>query len=136
MSEQINWSLSIQVLAGPKITEARPMMVEAYDKISVAVPAKDGAGPGKATVELQPGDAGQVKFLLLRCVSGVYDGKLSYKVNVDTATPVKLDELQLLMGDGALSLFGAAPKTLLFSNDSDKAASLDILVGRQAIPKP
>lgn len=134
MSEQISWTLNVQVTGGPKISTSRTEMFDAYDKITVDIPAGDGTTPGTATVEVQPGDAGQVQFLLIK--SSVYavpdEAKLTYQVNDNTADAILLDRLHLLVGAGAVGLLGAAPQTLLFSNEFDQTASIEILVGRKA----
>jgi hypothetical protein len=132
--EQISWTLNVQVTGGPKISTSRTETFDAYDKITVDVPAGDGTTPGAATVEVQPGGTGQVQFLLIK--SSVYavpgEAELTYKVNVDTADAILLDRLHLLVGEGAVGLLGAAPQTLLFSNNLDQVASIEILVGRKA----
>lgn len=131
MSEKINWTLSVQVVGGPKISVSQTMEVEAYDKIDVTVPGGDDTTPGTATVEVQPGGASQVKFLLI--TSSLYDAKLTYKVNGGTEA-VKLDALQLLMGSGAVGLLETTPQQLAFTNKAGlfAPASIQILVGRKA----
>lgn len=126
MSENINWTLNIQVTGGPKVSVSETITVDAYDKIQVIV--EDGASDKE--VQIQPGDLGQVQFLLIS--SDQYSADLSYKVNEDTADAIKLDALQLLIGDGAVGLLGAAPEKLLFSNNLGSDASIQILVGRKA----
>ncbi|UCE17782.1 MAG: hypothetical protein JSV84_12985 [Gemmatimonadota bacterium] len=127
MSETINWTLNVQVVGGPKISTSQTITVDAYDKIEVVIP-QDAENED---IEIQPGGPGQVQFLLIR--SDQYDDNLTYKVNVDTATPIKLDAQQLLMGDGAVGLLSEeAPGKLLFSNAMGADASIEILVGRKA----
>lgn len=138
MPEKINWTLDVQVTGGPKISASRSLSVEAYDKIEVAIPAATAATtPGTATVQVQPGGVGQVQFLLI--TSSVYNAQLTYKVNQDTNDPIALDELQLLMGGGAIGLLDEAPQSLIFSNgiwdttsEQGQSASVQILVGRDA----
>ncbi|MFQ5856215.1 MAG: hypothetical protein ACE5LU_11285 [Anaerolineae bacterium] len=130
MAEKINWTLNVQVVGGPKMSASKTMTVDAYDKIEVVI--SDGATDEE--VQVQPGGSGQVQFLLIS--SDQYGGDLTYKVNVGTADPIKLDAQQLLMGDGAVGLLGAAPEKLLFSNGLGNDASIQILVGRIATTTP
>jgi hypothetical protein len=129
VSEQIHWTLNVQVVGGPKISRSRTETVDAYDKITVDVPAQADGNPGQATVEVQPGGVGQVRFLLIE--SSVYDAvDLAYSVGGD---PIALDTLQVLIGAGAVGLLGAAPQTITFSNALMQVAAIQILVGRNAI---
>lgn len=131
MSEQIHWTLNIQVTGGPNISRSRTETVDAYDKITVHVPAQEAGTPGQATVEVQPGGVGQVRFLLIE--SSVYDAEnLTYKVGDDPDHPIVLDTLQVLIGAGAVGLLGAAPQTMTFSNALTRVAAIQILVGRGA----
>lgn len=98
-----------------------------YDVIDVVI--ADEASD--EDVEVQPGGAGQVQFMLI--VSDAYGADLTYKVNVDTADPIKLDAQQLLVGDGAIGLLGEPPEKLLFSNELGQDASVKIIIGRKAL---
>lgn len=131
MPERIQWNLDVQVAAGPSISASRGITVDAYDKIQVVIPGGDGGTPGKATVDVQPGGAGQVKFLLIS--ADQYSDKLTYTLT-GGVTGVKLDAQHLLIGDGAVGLLGAAPTKLAFSNavGVGKDITLTILVGRKA----
>ena len=137
MSDKIKWNLNVEVLGGPKISASQTEIVDAYDKIEVEVPAtSDGSTPGEVTIEVQPGDLEDVKFMLIR--SDQYSSKLTYTVKnsggTDGATDVELDSLQLLVGKGAVSLLKEPPATLVFSNliGVNKVANVSILVGRMA----
>ena len=122
MAEKINWTLNVQVVGGPKIAASETIMVHAYDKIQVTIDAE-----ANKAVEVQPGGEDRVQFLLIN--SDQYGDALTYKVGTATEE-VKLDSLQLFMGDGAVGLLGGAPATLSFSNGLSQAASIEILVGR------
>jgi len=129
MPEKINWTLSAQVIGGPKISVAKTMDVDAYDKIHVSIDAK----ATDAEVEIQPGGSGQVQFLLIS--ADQYNDKVSYKVNDEASTTIiLLDGPHLLIGSGAVGLLDEAPTSLFFSNDLDSNVSIDILVGRDATP--
>ena len=132
MSESIGWSLDVQVVGGPKLSLSEAIVVDAYDKLGLVVPAASGTPPtaGKVTVEVQPGTADKVQFLLL--TSSIYDPKLTYKVG--TGADIKLDAPILLVGAGAVGLLGQAQQNFVFSNNVSpaQAASVTILVGRKA----
>lgn len=129
MSEKIkiNWTLNVQVAGGPKISASETTFVDAYDKIEITVAADGTTGQ---EVQVQPGDAGQVQFLLIR--SDAYGETLSYSVNATDSNRIKLDALQLLIGDGAVGLLGNSPNKLYFYNNLGKDVSIHILVGRKA----
>jgi hypothetical protein len=133
MSQSLSWSLDVAVINGPQFSQSQAATFDAYDKIDVVVPAA-GAGnnppPGAATVEVQPGGAGQVQFLLL--TSSVYDPLLTFKV--DGGAAVKFDAPLLLAGAGAVALLGATQKQFAFSNalSPATAVTVSILVGRKA----
>lgn len=137
MAGKIDWSFKVEVAGGPKFSAIRSIPVDAYDKVDALVPEKKAAGPGTATVNVQPGGEGKVQFLLI--TSSVYDDKLTYKV--DGGKEVKLDEPQLLVGDGVVSLLNTTQKEFVFRNDvgvvddednPPKPATIQILAGRLA----
>lgn len=130
MAEKINWTLSAQVVGGPSISVSDALTVDAYDKIGVTV-----AGAESETVEIQPGDEGRVQFLLINLAATEQFGDdLTFKVN-DTATEVKMDGPQMLIGDGAVGLLQEPPNTLTFTNRLTPPRDVDvqILVGRKAV---
>ncbi len=126
MSEQINWTLNIQVVGGPKVADADKLEIQAYDMLEVEIPDKDTSG-GVATVDVQPGDTG-VKFLLV--TAGDY-ANLTFKVDGGAAN--NLDAPLLLMGEGAVKLLGATQKQFEFTNAGTEAVTVNILVGRDAV---
>lgn len=124
MPGKIDWSFKVEVVDGPKFSASRSIPVAAYDKVEAVVPKK--ADGGTATVAVQPGAAGKVKLLLI--TSSVYDAKLTFKV--DSGKDVKLDQPQLLVGDGAVGLLDNTQNTFVFKNELDQAATIQILAGR------
>jgi hypothetical protein len=128
MSEKINWTLNVQVVGGPKYSASSTVPVDAYDKIAVTV-----AAGGTEVVEIQPGNAGRVQFLLIS--SNKFDKQLTYKVN-NTGNAIALDAVQLLVGVGAVGLLPAAPKSLAFTSTLAEEVDLEVLVGRKAIVPP
>jgi hypothetical protein len=126
MSEKINWTLNVQVVGGPKISAAQTVTVDAYDKIQVTI----GTGAADEVVDVQPGGAGRVQFLLIS--SDQFGDDLTYKVN-NAGDDIKLDAQQLFIRDGAVGLLGTSPPTTLgFTNNLAQDANIEILVGRNA----
>ena len=125
MTESINWSLNVQVIGGPKIMASDTKEIEAYDKIEVTIEAETA----DKEVEIQPGGAGRVQFLLIK--SDTYSEDLTYKVNELTKI-IKLDALQVFIGNGAVELLTEPPEKLVFTNDLTNPVSIEILVGRMA----
>ncbi len=129
MLKAINWMLNIQTSEGYKISEANKIEVDACDAIGIILKGNAQA----EDIEIQPGGSGQVKFLLIQ--SDCYDPKISYSVNEDKSNDedrIKLDALQLLMGNGAVKLLGEPPNKLFFYNGLTRDVTLQILVGRKA----
>ena len=125
MTESINWSLNVQVSGGPKMMASDTKEIEAYDKIEVTIEAETT----DKQVEIQPGGGGRVQFLLIK--SDTYSEDLTYKVN-DLTKIIKLDALQVFIGNGAVELLTQSPENLVFTNDLTTPVSIEILVGRMA----
>lgn len=137
----INLALNVQVVGGPKVLISKSKDVQAYDKIEVVL-EPDGV---PKSVEVQPGDAADVSFLLIQ--SSVYSATLlplTYRVSdgssdfpdstsVPPKAPIALDEPHLYFGKGAVSALGVSPKIIRFTNSTTKQAAIEILVGRDAI---
>lgn len=125
--------LRVEVTGAGTESATHTLDAEAYDKIHVTVPT---GSPGTATVEVQPGGAGQAQLLLITANSYPLDGtgaaELTYEVD-GSGTAVALDAPLLLVGSGALGLLGAV-NTIVFSNASDADISVTLLVGRDATP--
>lgn len=125
MPEKINWALNVQVVGGPTISASKTITVDAYDKIGVTVTAQ-----GTETVEIQPGGADRVQFLLIN--SDEFDDALTYEINA-TGNSIKLDAPQVLIGDGAVGLLGAPPNSLAVTNGLAQDVNIEVIVGRKAI---
>lgn len=132
MPEQITWSFNAKVVDGPQLGDSQALKVEAYDKIDVTIPGGEDAAPGAMTIDVQPGDSGQVRFFLM--TSTFYHEKLTYKV--DGGPEVMLDAPLLLIGLGAVKLLGSTQRKFAFANKAGttKTANVKILVGRDATP--
>ncbi len=127
MTEKINWALNVRVFGGPVIVASDTIDIDAYDKIEVSIET----GASEKEVQIQPGGAGQIQFLLIK--SDQYGDALTYKVNDKANDAIRLDALQVLIGDGAVGLLKVPPEKLFISNGLASSASIDILVGRKAI---
>jgi hypothetical protein len=138
MPEKINWTITAQVVGGPLITESQALEIEAYDKIQVTI----ANGDSDKEIEVQPGGADKVSFLLIRSdkYNDVDNGSvnLSFKVNDSTNDEINLDAPLLLIGNGATGVLvpGEAPQKLFFTNSlgTDNDANIEILVGRDSTP--
>lgn len=129
MPETIVLTLGADVASGPTVKDSRTLTVDAYDKISVTIPD----GTANMDVELQPGGTGSVRLLIIK--SNLYGDALKYTVNTGTSDHV-LDQPHVLIGTGAVGLYGAEPTKLVFDNalGAGKDAQIQILIGRDATP--
>jgi hypothetical protein len=125
MSEAIVLSINVGITNGPTQLINQTLSVDAYDKVDIKVPD----GSAAMNVELQPGGAGKVRFLLVTCDQ--YSDKLSYKVNAGTDVFL-LDGPHVLTGLGAVSMLDPAPTAFIFANSSGKDTQVRILIGRKA----
>lgn len=124
MGVKINLMQNVQVVGGPKVAGTGLVEADAYDNVEVTV-----GGGTTVAVEVQPATtAGRVKLLLVR--SDNY-ADLTYKIAEAAALgDVDLDSQLVLVGEGALKLVGAAPKTFTFTNNGTVDANVQILVAR------
>lgn len=129
MPETIVLTLGADVASGPTVKDSRTLTVDAYDKFSVTIPD----GTANMDVELQPGGTGSVRLLIIK--SNLYGDALKYTVNTGTTDHV-LDQPHVLIGTGAVGLYGAEPTKLVFDNalGAGKDAQIQILIGRDATP--
>jgi hypothetical protein len=129
--EKINYSVTIQIAGGPSIPIAGALEVDAYEKIDLTVPAKQGAVDGSAVVTVSPGVLADIRLLVLTASSK--DGSLKFKTSAAGALDVPITGPLTLIGGTACSLFGTVPDKLTFTNTAATAASVTILVGRKAV---
>lgn len=128
----ITWTVKAEVANGPSFSKATNINVEAYEKIDVVIPAAEQ--DLEVTV-----DGSGLQFLAIRVDTPSplpTPSQLLYKVNDATATEIALDQpVQLMVGEGSISLLGANPlESLFFTNDGGDNATISILVGRDATP--
>jgi hypothetical protein len=129
MPETIVLTVGAEVASGPNIKESRTLTLDAYDKISVTVPD----GTSNMEVQLQPGGSGSTRLLIIK--SSQYGDALKYTVNTGTTDHV-VDQPHVLIGAGAVGLFGSEPTKFVFDNalGAGKDAQIQILIGRDATP--
>jgi hypothetical protein len=127
MPETIVVTVNADVASGPKLKESRTLDVDAYDKITVAVPD----GTSDLEVDLQPGGVGSIQVLIVK--STAYGDALKYTVNAD-ATDHVLDQPHVLIGTGSVGLFGEEPTKLVFDNALGSDVQVQILIARDATP--
>lgn len=126
MPKTITWKVQASIPGGPSTSSSQSIPIEAYDEIEVEL----ADGDTDEEVEVQPGGAGQVRFL--QVTAKTYGPDLTYKVNVNTNPAHKLDRPLALAGDGAVALLGAAPTKLFFTNALGASVIVHVLVGRNA----
>lgn len=124
MSVNINYSTSVQVNGELALSTSKVIPAQAYDEVNVTVPAES-----EVDIDVQPGSTDQVQFLLIH--SSVLDPDLTYDVD-GGESDLKLDSVQSFTGAGMVGLLGGDPKKLKFKNETDTAADIRILVGREA----
>jgi len=120
MTEKLIWDVTVRAEGGPQLTGSGVLEVDAYDKLSLEVPAGDDL-----EVDLGPGSAGLITCLVLLPEAPSAD--LTYDVGTVT---IALDQPQFLFG-GASDLTGN-PASLTIANAGAADAVVDILIGRDA----
>lgn len=127
MPETITWTIYLDVTDGPKLPLANSLEVDAYDKLEIPL----DAGAADIDVQVQPGGAGQVRLLVVNPAPADPDITCSADAG---ATTITLDAPLVLIGSGAVGLLANPPQTLRFANGTANPATVEILVGRDAIP--
>lgn len=121
--------LRVEVAGSGTSSATHTVEAEAYDRIDVTVPT---GTPNTATVEVQPGAAGQVQLLLVTASAYPEDaGTAQLTYAVDGGTSIDLDAPLLMVGAGTIGLLGDVNE-IVFTNDSDEPVDVSILVGRDA----
>lgn len=124
MPEKLNWSYAAQVVGGPTVSGSGAMEIEAYEKLTVTVPAN-----GTLDVEILPGGGGSLQLLVMNPATPSED--LSYAIGSEY---VVLDGPHVLIGAGAVGLLASTIGKLKFKNDSTADVEISILAGRDATP--
>jgi hypothetical protein len=123
--ERIDWTLQAQIAGGPAIAASDAIQVDAYDKITVDVAAGEAE-----TIEVQPGDADEVQFLMVH--ADKYTEPPTVKVTGAAGNAIELTAPLMLVGGGPVSLIGA-PQSLDVTNTSaQNPLNIQVIVGRKA----
>ncbi|MDH5602009.1 MAG: hypothetical protein OEY78_11985 [Gammaproteobacteria bacterium] len=134
MAQQITWTSNINI-GGSKIFLSGEQNIEGVDSVMVDLAGTDtGSADTDREVEIQPGGAGQVKFLAISASD--YGADISYKINNSGATAITLEEPLILIGENAVNMFDAAPSSLFFTNNFTSNVTISVVVGRDATPTP
>lgn len=131
MATTLKATLRVDIDGASSLSATHTIGAEAYDRIDVTVPT---GSPNTATVEVQPGSAGQVQLLLITASAYPDDGsgthQLTYEVD-SSGSSIDLDAPLLVVGTGAVGQLGAVNE-IVFTNASDDPVDVSILVGRTA----
>ena len=132
MTKAVKWNFNVYVEEGPTLTSSDKIDAEAVDIISI--PLEKGANVS-ATVDIQPGDLDEVKFVYIKLKSGTY-GKVKYKFNDGSAdsAEIVLDKDHIVTSNELVKLFLISPNKIIFTNtDVDVAADIEVVVARKAV---
>ena len=132
--EKITYAVTVTVAGGPSLPIAGELKVDGYEKLDISVAAKVGTANGTADVAVAPGELAAV--LLLVITPSVTNGTLAVRTSANGAADIPLTGPITLIGTAAVSLLGAKPDRLVFTNSGGAAASVTILVGRKATAAP
>jgi len=130
MSTNIAWKLQLEVPAGPQLSYANAVEVDAVDRIAVTIPDSTPA-PAATTVDVQPGAAGKVKLLLIR--ASAYGPHVEYQVHAAANPKRVLSDALFLVDSGPIDLLGTPLDKLLITNTSGSPVSVEVIVGRAAV---
>lgn len=135
MATSITTTMKVVVSGSGTSSATETRTVEAYGKIEVTVPAAAGGADGMATLQVQPGGAGQVElvFITADAYPEAADGAGQLTYSVDAGMDRTLNAPLLLVGTGAVALLGDINE-IVFTNASDEAVEVEILIGRDATP--
>lgn len=129
MAEHVNWSFTASIQNGPAVAGSDTFEADAYDKLSVTLPA--GELDTKVDI-LPPGSAGPVLLLVVK--ASIYSDQVSFSTTGDGGRTVVLDGPLVLIGAGPAALLTGELKAVQFANGTAGPVTVDILVGRDATP--
>jgi hypothetical protein len=127
LTKHVRWNLSVYVEDGPTLTSSEDLTAEAVDVVSITVLKSTSS-----TVDVQPGELQEVKFLCIK--SDLYDN-VKYKFNNGTSDSeeVTLDKDHILTSGQLVARFKVSPNKITFANsNSEKDANLEVVVARSA----
>jgi hypothetical protein len=132
MADQVNYKIDVEIageLSFPPLE--RSLTVEGYAKMGADIEKKkeDGGATTKSLDPL-PGAAGsEIGFLMV--TSSVYDEGLT--IAQDGSSKVVLSEPLVLFGKQAVKHLGIQDKELTLKNNTKKNATVEVVVGYDAV---
>ncbi len=121
--------LSLGVSGGPSVAESGTFSADAYEHLHEVVIPKNSV---PTTLKVQPALLVDLKALAIVCDN--YDGDVAFTVDL-VALPITMNAPIVMIGAGALSLFGPTVNDLIFTNTAEAAAKVTVLAIRDAIPE-
>jgi hypothetical protein len=134
LTKSVKWNLSVYVEDGPTLTSSEELDTQAVDVVSIKV------DKGKtSTVDVQPGDLGEVQFIYIK--SDLYDDpddkgkRVQYKFidGEKKSVVVRLDKDHILTSGNLVKMFQTSPKMIEFTNEKGIDANLQVVVARKAV---
>jgi hypothetical protein len=134
LTKSVKWNLSAYVEDGPTLTSSEELDTQAVDVVSIKV------DKGKtSTVDVQPGDLGEVQFIYIK--SDLYDDpddkgkRVQYKFidGEKKSVVVRLDKDHILTSGNLVKMFQTSPKMIEFTNEKGIDANLQVVVARKAV---
>jgi len=127
----LKYRINAEFSIGPSLAAQGMIEVEGCNVVQVDIPAAPAAGAATPVAVELGTDKGEISFLTVSLAAGEYSDDLTYKVD-GSSTVTPLDGPLFLVGAGAVSLLGAPPKKLTFTNGGPGAVKVHVLVGRDA----
>jgi len=134
MGHKISWSVDAAVEDGPRLKASQTVEVGAYDKVKGVVVKKDQGTnqPGSTTLEVQPSaQTDAIRFFSI--TSDRYGKDLVFTVMNGGVADAALEGPLVVVGEGIGALLQKAPKKLKFTNGMDHDATIEVMVGRDAV---
>ena len=134
MSEELRWSLSVQVVSGPTTAATGTVRADAYSKAQVVIPPRASGADGTIDVTVSSASA---ELFLLKASQYVDTADatkiLQYDVN-DAGAPKNLSAPLMLIGSDTIKLLADPVTKITFTNPIEVAITVDIVVGGDATP--
>jgi len=121
----INWTINLQAVGGPWVTQAGSVQIDAYQRAEVTVPTG-------ATISIQvPGGSANVGLLYIGC--DLYGTLVTYQLN-GAGNAIPLDGPRLFVGGSAMGMLPNPLDSLKVTNNAVDDVRIEILVGRDVTP--
>ena len=127
MPEKIAYVGSVTVLDGPRVAFNREIVIEGYDKFSVAVPDT------QSVVVNVGADTSSVNLLLMTASQYSIDSTKKLTFKVDSKAAQFLQEPLLIAGAGALAAMGTFAK-VTFENKLGADVTIEVFIARDPTP--